>query len=62
MFLCNLRERLPRLLVLEGMQQGDGAIETRPCVVRARSFKLNRADFLFGEGMMVPFVCPSHAD
>jgi len=48
MLFRNLRERLAALLVLEGMQQGDGAIETRSDVFRTGSSKLNRTNFLFG--------------
>jgi hypothetical protein len=62
MLFCDLRKCLPCLLVLEGMQQGDGAIEIPGYVFRTRSFKLNRANFLIGQGMMMSFICPARAD
>src|SRR5712692_4653798 len=50
---------LPGLLVLERMQQGNGTIEAALYRFRTRSRKMDGANFLVGECVMMFFVTPS---
>ena len=55
---CDVLEHATRLLVLEGVQQSDALLEIGRYSRRAGRREMDRAEFLFSQLVMMPFVRP----